>query len=148
MRVLYLYNYRNDITYTPINLDNLDDIEELTITVVSGDEILDILYTDGFSDQVDSCLDRMIDFFDGSYIIYSKRRGINILDKFMTREDSYTMFREEKEEPMSHETMRRYKVVECLRSAKRQVKEMDKDSFTTEEVCEMFDDLIDVISRE
>ena len=146
MRVLYLYDYKNEIIYTPIDLDNLEDINELTITVVSGDEILDILYTDNESDQVDSCPTRQLSFFDGTYILYSKRKGIDRLGEFMSRKDSYTMLKQQPE--LSHESMRRFKVIECLRSAKRQVKEMKKETFTIKEVCEMFNDLIDVISRE
>lgn len=145
MRVLYLYNYKNDITYTPIDLDNLDDVNELTVTVLSGDEILDILYTNNESDQIDSCPERSLNFFDGAYIIYSKRKGIDRLDEFLSRKDPYDLL---KDIGITFENGRRYKAVECLRSAKRQVKDMKRETFTTKEVCEMFNDLIDVISRE
>lgn len=92
MKVLNLMNYRYNSYPIFIDMDNLD---EITITVISGDEIADILYLDGTSDQIDAADlandHRLMDFWDGSYIVYSVRRGINRMELFTNRENSYSM---------------------------------------------------------
>jgi len=93
MKIFNLMNYQHN-SY-PI-LINMDEVDEITITVISGDEIADILYLDGTSEQIDAANlannQRLVDFWDGSYIVYSVRRGINRMELFSNRENSYSMF--------------------------------------------------------
>ena len=94
MRQFELRDYKNNFYLVPLDIDKID---EIMITVLSGDEIADILYLDGTSDQIDVCEfsqnPRLINYYDGNYIVYSVRRGINWLDEFDKREDTYSMFR-------------------------------------------------------
>lgn len=93
MRQFELRDYRNSFYLVPLDIDKID---EIMITVVSGDEIADILYLDGTSDQIDVCEfsqdPRLVNYYDGNYIVYSVRRGIDRLDEFDKREDTYSMF--------------------------------------------------------
>lgn len=81
-----IYNYENKAVEISIDFNKVD---EITVTILSGDEVLDILYLDGSSEQFDSSNDRITNYFDGTYIPYSVRRGINFLDKWIERTDSY-----------------------------------------------------------
>lgn len=93
MRQFELRDYKNNFYLVPLDIDKID---EIMITVVSGDEIADILYLDGTSDQIDACKlsqdPRLINYYDGNYIVYSVRRGIDRLNEFDKREDTYSMF--------------------------------------------------------
>lgn len=93
MRQFELRDYKNNFYLVPLDIDEID---EIMITVLSGDEIADILYLDGTSDQIDVCKfsqdPRLINYYDGNYIVYSVRRGIDRLDEFDKRDDTYSMF--------------------------------------------------------
>ena len=90
----YLY------TSYPVEIE-LDKVDEITITVISGDEIMDILYINGSSDNIDAAElakdRRVMPFYDGSYILYSRRCGVDRIKRFMERKDSYEMFEEVEE---------------------------------------------------
>lgn len=94
MNKLKIMNYENTLVETDIDLDDLSKIEEIEITVRTGDEICDVLYADGRCASYDSADDRIQDFYDGSYILYSQREGINLLKKFAKRKNSYTILRD------------------------------------------------------
>lgn len=94
MDELVLLDWNNNPLFTGIDLSNLDEIVEITITIMSGDEVLDILYTDGHSDHIDSSSDRIIDTYDGAYKLYSKYLGINRIEDFKIRIDSYSLLNE------------------------------------------------------
>ncbi len=83
---MYILDYDNKCTNLPIDLSKVD---EITITILTGDEVADILYLDGSSDHYDSNNERMTNYYDGSYIPYSIRRGIDYYDAWSEREDSY-----------------------------------------------------------
>ena len=94
MNKLKIMNYENTLVETDIDLDDLSQIQEIRITVITDDEICDILHTDGRRASYDSSDDRIQDFYDGSYILYSQREGINLLKKFAKRKNSYTILRD------------------------------------------------------
>ena len=83
---MYILDYDNKCTNLPIDLSKVD---EITITILTGDEVADILYLDGSSDHYDSNNERMTNYYDGSYIPYSIRRGIDYYEVWSEREDSY-----------------------------------------------------------
>ena len=83
---MYILDYDNKCTNLPIDLSKVD---EITITILTGDEVIDILYLDGSSDHYDSNNERMTSCYDGSYIPYSIRRGIDCYDAWLERKDSY-----------------------------------------------------------
>lgn len=72
-------------------IGELEDIDSIIIQVISGDEIAHVFYKDGHSDNFDSGVDRLMDFDDGSYIIYDADTGINYMTnpKWVGRSSSY-----------------------------------------------------------
>lgn len=93
MRNLVLMDYANKKVETPIDLDDLNDIEEIEIRVITGDEIAIVLWKNGQTKAYDSSGCRFESFFDGSYQLYSCGEFIADLDAFESRKDSYEMFR-------------------------------------------------------
>jgi len=72
------------------NIDiNFKDVDFATIVVVSGDEILDVVFKNGESHSFDSSEDRIFDFFDGSYVLISKGEWRIDPDKWNLRISSY-----------------------------------------------------------
>lgn len=61
-----IYDYANNATTVelkdkPINL--------IVVCVVSGDEVIDVIYKDGTREHHDSCSMRFMSFLDGCYVI-------------------------------------------------------------------------------
>ncbi len=83
---MYILDYKNECMNLPIDLDKVD---EITITILSGDEVIDILYLDGSSDHYDSNNERITSYYDGSYIPYSIRKGIDYYEVWLERKDSH-----------------------------------------------------------
>jgi len=88
-----------DYTDQPQEVDvgELENIKQITMSIISGDEILDVEYFDGKTKIFDSCSnDRILDFDDGNYILYSEEESINRLNdpRWLDREDSYSFPRE------------------------------------------------------
>lgn len=81
MKEIFAYNYNKERVGTGIDLDSVDSID---VTVLSGDEVLTINCTDGTTIEFDSCPDRIEDYFDGRY-----RVNKDGLEQWMEREDSY-----------------------------------------------------------
>lgn len=48
-------------------------IESFEVTVISGDEIVTIMFEDGTMEKLDSSSDRYLDYFDGVYNVDPKR---------------------------------------------------------------------------
>lgn len=64
-----IYDYNNQ----PKEIDTGNkEIDIINVTVISGDEVITIYYTDGTSESFDSSEDRRINYFDDSYIIFQK----------------------------------------------------------------------------
>lgn len=81
MKEIFAYNYNNERVGTGIDLDSVDFI---TVTILTGDEVLFIHRTDGTETKFDSCPDRIEDFFDGRYRVSKDQ-----LEQWMKRKDSY-----------------------------------------------------------
>ena len=85
-----ILEYNNDVTVKTI--DNFDDVEMMIISVVSGDEILKIVYNDGTVETVDpGRTNRYIDYDDHLYVIYDSNESENLIDYpgFVNRTSSY-----------------------------------------------------------
>lgn len=66
MRKLKIYDYADNA----VTIDLPDkDIKRIYVSVVSGDEIVRIVYTDGSLDFYDSSKTRIFSFNDGRYIV-------------------------------------------------------------------------------
>ena len=81
---------------TIVEIGDLDDIAKMEIDVISGDEILTVVYKDYTIRKFDSSCDRMADFYDYGYEIYDFNNSENRIDdpKFLNRTDSYWIERE------------------------------------------------------
>lgn len=72
-----------------VDIGELNEISEISILVLSGDEILKVLKKDGSTIEEDSDRhNRMMDFYDGEYRIYDSYKGINRIDEWAKRKDS------------------------------------------------------------
>lgn len=86
---LMLMDYSDRLLDTGIKYSRLgEDVVEIFISVISGDEIATISFADGHEERFDSSNERLIDLYDGSYTLY-KKGMINQIDRFLDREDSY-----------------------------------------------------------
>ena len=78
------------------DVGDINDIGAMTIRVLSGDEVLTVIYKDFTSDTFDSCATgRTVGYYDGEYAIYNANTGVNLLNdkSFMNRTDSYWFYR-------------------------------------------------------
>lgn len=95
MKPLVLMTYNGKKVETNIDLEKMDDIIAISISVVSGDEIANVLFKDGHIEEFDAdCLSdgtRIKNDLDGKYVIYFYN-VINRIDKFNKREDTYAFF--------------------------------------------------------
>lgn len=65
-----IYDYDNQ----PKEIDTGDkEINFIHVTVLSGDEVITIHYSDGTIEDYDSSENRLIDYFDGSYDISQEK---------------------------------------------------------------------------
>lgn len=94
MKELEIMDYR--CIKVPVKIENFEEVVRLTIEVVSGDEILHILYKDYTEKEYDSCYMlgdfRITGYYDGEYVIYDISKGINDIDKWSKRKDNYDYF--------------------------------------------------------
>ena len=72
-------------------IGNLEDIIDIDMDVITGDEVVTVEYKDGNSKICDTGVDRFMDYFDDSYTVYNKEQGINLLadEKWVNRKSSY-----------------------------------------------------------
>lgn len=91
MNYLTLVDYQGNKESTMIDLDNLEDVFLIEITVISGDEHVRVIYKDGRSEYA-SANYAAIDCEDGSYDVYNPGQGIDLTkdEGFLNRCDSYT----------------------------------------------------------
>ena len=75
---------------TTVEVD-MDKIATINLDVVTGDEILTVVYKDYTIKRFDSSHDRLRDCNDGGYVIFNEATGINLLedDKWINRTSSY-----------------------------------------------------------
>lgn len=78
---------------TGVDFDNLENIKKIIIRVISGDEVMSVLYKDGTAKDFDSSYTRSWDFNDGRYILYAPDMFINRIPQFMRRKSSYDMLK-------------------------------------------------------
>lgn len=71
--LLEIMDYSNIKTKTTIDLNKLDEIFEIRILVITGDEICEVIYENGKRETFDSSDNRMSDFYDGDYVLYNKK---------------------------------------------------------------------------
>jgi hypothetical protein len=86
---------------TLVDVGELDTIGYMEIEVVTGDEILTVVYKDFTSRRFDSASDRMMNFNDGRYEIYNTTKAKNALfdPRFIDRKTSYEyMYGDEEDE--------------------------------------------------
>ncbi len=86
---LEIMDYANNKIKTTIDLNRLDEIQSIIITIISGDEICEVQYKNGKREEFDSSNDRLQDFFDGSYVLYDVLDNTNFIEEFKKRKDSY-----------------------------------------------------------
>lgn len=78
-------------TKTNVDIGDLDAIAAMSIDVITGDEILTVVYKDYTVKKFDSSNTRCMDFYDNSYEVYNINESINLLEyeKFVHRTNSY-----------------------------------------------------------
>ena len=91
--ILEIMDFKNALTETEIDLDNLEQLSMIKVQVISGDEVVTVYFKDGTAKFWDSSNCRIYDFLDDEYILYSeyKSKGENekMLSGFLSRKNSY-----------------------------------------------------------
>jgi hypothetical protein len=93
IRNIEIMNFEN--TRKTAKLEDFENVVRLEIRVISGDEILNILYKDYSVKAFDSDTNRTENYFDAHYCIYDITNNINHLDKWNKRNSSYDIKLEE-----------------------------------------------------
>lgn len=70
------YNYDNKSYLVEDIEHNREDIKAISVNVLSGDEIVTLYWSDGNYIEYDESDDRLIDYYDGGYVIRTNE-GIN-----------------------------------------------------------------------
>ena len=77
-----------------VDIGELNNIAKITLSVVTGDEIISILYKDYSEKIFNSSYSRTMDFYDGEYEIFDfrKSREENLIfdENWLNRYCSYT----------------------------------------------------------
>lgn len=60
-----IYDYENKL----LEIETTKEINSITVTILSGDEFIAIKYEDGTSEIDDSSNCRMVEYYDGSYVV-------------------------------------------------------------------------------
>lgn len=91
MKEIEIMDYRGK--KTTIKIRNFNDVVKLQVEVISGDEVLHILYKDYSQETYDSCYmlnnSRMINYFDFFYTIYDITENVDRIEKWAKRKSSY-----------------------------------------------------------
>lgn len=87
--IVKLFEYREH--YVLVEVGNIETIDRMIITVISGDEVLTVMYKDGTERDYDSSDCRVMNFLDFQYEIYNDKTGVNKFNnkEFMNRTNSY-----------------------------------------------------------
>lgn len=90
-----LLDWRGD--KVEVDVGNIENIGAMRIEVITGDEILRVLYKDFTIDEFDSSYSRVRDYYDGEYEIYNATTGRNLLEdeRFINRTGSYWFMEDE-----------------------------------------------------
>ena len=78
-------------TISFVDVGDIKEIESIDIDVITGDEVLVVLYKDYTIKKFDSSNTRCKDHLDARYPIYNELTGLNLLkdEDFLNRKDSY-----------------------------------------------------------
>ena len=84
-----LLNYEREIKV--VDVGDIKEIESMYIDVITGDEVLFVVYKDYTIKEFDSSNTRCKDHLDARYPIYNEPIGLNLLknEDFLNRSDSY-----------------------------------------------------------
>lgn len=85
-----LLDYRGESV--EVDIGDFDNVARMTMVVVSGDEVLNVIYKDYNVKIFDSCDTRRENYYDTEYEVYDfGNPGPNLLNdvKFMNRTSSY-----------------------------------------------------------
>ena len=89
--IIKLLDYADNETL--VDIGNLNDIAKMRIDIITGDEILNVVYKDYREVRFDAGKNRSMDFHDWSYEIYDYRlsKEANLLfdTYWLSRKDSY-----------------------------------------------------------
>lgn len=91
MKKLVLMDWASNEVETPIDLDDLSEIKQIEIRVISGDEVAIVHWKDGKTSAYDSSNCRMIDFFDYKYILWCKGKFAIDKEIFLKRKNTYSV---------------------------------------------------------
>lgn len=95
-KIINIMDYRGK--KSKVEIDNFENVIKLEIEVLSGDEILYVLYEDYTSEKYDSSYNRSMNYLDAFYCIYDITKNIDYLDKWKKRTSSYDIRLEEMNE--------------------------------------------------
>lgn len=91
IKTIKIMNYQNK--KANIKIEDFENVVKLRIEVVSGDEILYVLYKDYSERRYDSAdlldINRIMDYHDDLYTIYDKTRNIDFIKNWNKRTNSY-----------------------------------------------------------
>lgn len=74
-----------------VKIDNFENVVKLEIEVLSGDEVLYVLYKDYSTEKYDSSDFRTMDYNDGFYCIYDTTKNVDYIDEWSKRRSSYEL---------------------------------------------------------
>lgn len=91
MQKLELMDWKWRKIETPIDLDNLSEIGQIEIRVISGDEVAIVTYKSGKQEVYDSSNDRIQDILDYKYILWYQDHFVIDKDTFLWRSNTYSV---------------------------------------------------------
>ena len=87
-----LLSYEGESVEIDVDLDD-PSILAAIVSVISGDEVLSVLYRDGSESEYDACylagMWRAYDYRDGSYLVVINGKWRVDKEAFLSRKDSY-----------------------------------------------------------
>ena len=94
-KIAYIFDY-NDVLH-PVELKSCG-ILAISVTILSGDETIDVYYEDGTVEYFDSSNNRIEDHFDGNYVVlgdklkewYRFTKFLGRLDISYARKEEFT----------------------------------------------------------
>lgn len=92
-----IYDFDNQVTTITIPNSEVDHIKRIEITVLSGDETVDIVLKDGSIFDFDASKTRMMSFYDGSYTIKGKENIEKWLNFKPSKKESIRIFSYERQ---------------------------------------------------
>lgn len=74
-KVIEIRDYKN--SRKSITIKEFEKVKNLSVTILSGDEVLDVTYEDGHTDSFDASNSRVISYFDVVYDL-----PLHLIDEF------------------------------------------------------------------